>query len=114
TVTGGAGAKASLTLDPARRRACWAISPTPGKGKPGGAITLTAGRTTVTLSASPRYVAPETTWQTSPPTLQTPGCDSVPAQVQKAWLASAANARLGFAGGSGSLKRGAASVIYGR
>jgi ABC-type Fe3+-hydroxamate transport system substrate-binding protein len=123
SVKRGTGATASLALDASSGKACWAIDPTPGKGKPAGTISLTTTPKpglTLTLSTKPRYFDPEArsdpqggnSWETSPPTYETDGCVTVPSAFEKAWLHSPSNVHLVFDGANATLKHGVPSPVY--
>ena len=106
-----AGGTASLTLDPASSRLCWAAQPAPGTGKPAGPISVAVGSSTLTLAGSPAYSAAETTYQTKPATFLATGCSTVSSAIGQALLTSAGTVTLSFAGGKGALKPGAASIV---
>jgi hypothetical protein len=125
TVTAGVGAQASLTLWPAKSRACWSISPTPGRKRPAGPIRLSvlgvpetrprSGSTrTLTLAVSPRYVPSERIrgWNTDPVTYETNGCVRVPTAVAHAWEQNPSRVDLDFGGGQASVIHGDATVLY--
>lgn len=120
TLKGSVGASADITLDPASGKACWSISPTPGKGRPSGPITLTstASKQSVKLASTPKYTNPDSAapgvaeWQTSPITWEANGCQKVPASFVHAWTAHPSSVSVRYAKASASLTAGAPSPVY--
>ena len=72
---------------------CFALDPA-GGGKPGGPVTLAAGSAKVTLAASASYSAPETSYQTSPPTSQAAGCAVAPPALAQAMTSTTSSVTL--------------------
>jgi ABC-type Fe3+-hydroxamate transport system substrate-binding protein len=105
------GATASVTLDAATGKVCWAVDPAPGKGQPSGPVTLKAGSTTLTLASSPAYTTPDAAYQTSPATQQASGCATAPAALAQALAQSPSSVTLTAAGGQGALAAGPGSLI---
>jgi ABC-type Fe3+-hydroxamate transport system substrate-binding protein len=110
-LTGTTAGRASLTLDPATRRVCFALDPAAGTGNPGGPVTLSAGSAKLTLASSASYSAPDTSYQTSPPTSQATGCAVASPAVAKALSTAPTSVTLTYGGGAGTLTAGAASIV---
>ena len=112
SVSGGIGTTASLTLS--GHRVCWALDPTPGKGTPADAITLSdsAKNLHAVLTRYAGFVEPETAYQTTPRfTYQTTGCAPVSTALLQQLTSSPSQVSLSFAGGKGALQPGAISPV---
>lgn len=122
TVAGDPGATASVTLNPATKKLCYALDPTAGS-TPSDAITLSepgtetkSAPTVMTLTKRATYVNPEagfSGWNTKPATLQAVGCVQVTSAFATALISKPYTAVLGFGSGKGTLRRGAADPVYG-
>lgn len=128
TLNSGPGpwTNATVTLNPATKKVCWAISPPAGAARPASAIGLDAALSAkksaaVTLTRSSMYVDPEQddpsgtgndTWETTPETFQTTGCKTLTATVANRLKSSPGKVTLVFGHDRAPLQAGEASILY--